>query len=383
MPTGFSKQLLQSSLLTLFFTAGLGGCWGSSAPEPEAKELKTDKDPLSTEAPEAELTHLSKKLYQVGMYSVARDSLASLKDRYPLGAYASFAELKHADSFFFNHEYDQAAKQYEDFLKNYPANLDAPYAKLQAARSHVASARTEGRDRQPWERALVMYDEIVQSYPNTNYAEIARQERIGVVKELSAYDREIIRFYRKRDNAAAVEDRERRFAERWGARLSEVEKEPGTSVEKSLKPLRELPPLTTSPRAVTASNVPTAVVTSTDIKGASAKSTAPAPLIEGRIVVQQVQCSKAESPFATLEVSRVPTALLAYQDSPLLLEPEGGFATVKGIELTARQLAFDCFGSKDLEITSTGDLKLASTGQITVAVLQEPPRILLTPLVRR
>jgi outer membrane assembly lipoprotein YfiO len=200
----------------------LSGCWGSSSDperEPEAKEIKTDKDSSSAETPEAELIKLSKQLYQAGMYSVARDSLASLKDRYPLGAYANFAELKHADSFFFNREYNEAAKAYENIIKNYPGSVDLPYVKLQAARSHIASARDAGRDRQPWERGLVIYDELVTQYPGTAYADIARSERANVIQELTAYDREIIEFYRNQGNQAAVDAREKLFAERWGDRL--------------------------------------------------------------------------------------------------------------------------------------------------------------------
>lgn len=354
----------------------LAGCWGSSSPEPEqeAKELKSGKEALSTEVPEAELTHLSKKLYQVGMYSVARDSLASLKDRYPLGAYASFAELKHADSFFFNREYDQAAKLYEDYVKNYPASSEVPYAKLQAARSHVASAKTDGRDRQPWERALTMYDDIVASFSETAYADLARQERNGVVKELSAYDREIINFYRKTGNTPAVEDRERRFAERWGARLSEVERTSDTTP--TFKSLRELSPIAFVPRPAETQDL-----RQDDSLGAQATATpstsVQAPLTEGRIVVQRVQCSASEPKFATVELTQIPPSLASYDSSPLALTPENGTISIKGTNLTSRQPTFDCFGSKDLEFTPDGDIKISSDQALTVSVLHEPPRLLI------
>lgn len=355
----------------------LSGCWGSSEPEPEqeAKELRTDKDPLATEVPEAELVLLSKRLYQVGMYSVARDSLSSLKDRYPMGAYAAFAELKHADSFFFNHEYDQAAKLYEDYLKNYPAGSEVPYAKLQAARSHVASARTEGRDRQPWERALVMYDGIITSYPQTAYAEVAQQERGGVILELSAYDRDIVNFYRKTGNSAAVEDRERRFKERWGARLTEVEGASSSRTAPVFKNLQQLTPVVFVPRTQEVASVSAPDATK---DGAVSDQSEPKPLIEGRIVVQEVHCSKSDTPFATIELSRIPEPLLGYETSPLSVAPEDGVVVIKGTGLTARQSSFDCFGTKDLEITQEGDVQLASEHPLSVSVLSEPPRLLLT-----
>jgi outer membrane protein assembly factor BamD len=185
----------------------------------EAKELTTKKDEQNAGMPEAELVRLSKKLYQVRMYSLARDSLNSLKDRYPLGAYATFGEIKAADSYFFNGQFNEAAKSYESFLKNFPGHTDTPYVKLQAARSFVASARGGGRDRQPLERGLTIYDELAGEYPNTPYAALARSERQPIIEQLAEYDAEIIEFYRKTGNEAAVRDREQKYQERWASRL--------------------------------------------------------------------------------------------------------------------------------------------------------------------
>jgi len=234
----FSAHSIASTAASLFLCALCllpSGCSSSSdpEPEPEAKELKTSKDSQETDAPEAELVQTSKKLYQIGMYTVARDSFASLKDRYPLGAYANFAEVKYADSFFFNREYNEAAKAYESIIKNYPASPDLPYIKLQAARSHVASARDAGRDRQPWERGLTIYSEIIAAYPGTDYSNLAKAERAKVIEELSAYDREIIEFYRREGNQAAVDAREARFKERWGSLITE----PSPAPEETIAPL--------------------------------------------------------------------------------------------------------------------------------------------------
>jgi outer membrane assembly lipoprotein YfiO len=385
-----AKPLKLKPLHAFAIVSLLAGCFGGSdpAPEPEAKELRTDQDPLATEVPEAELTRLAKKLYQIGMYTVARDSLASLKDRYPMGAHASFAELKHADSFFFNHENDQAAKLYEDYLKNHPGSSEAPYVKLQAARSHVASARTSGRDRQPWERALVMYDDVVTTYRDTAYADVARSERIGVIRELSAYDREIIEFYRKNDNMPAVEERERRFKERWGARLSEVEQAEVAPTILSQKKLRELPALgfvATPPVSSSAIvDEPLAPLAASDTNRQATTPTSE-PLIEGRIVVQAVQCTKGGgtkegAPFATVEVSRIPDRLAVYESSSPSVGPRDGSVLLEGLKLTARQRTFDCFGFGDLEITTAGDLKIVSERPITITVLHDPPRLLLSPL---
>ena len=356
------------------------GCWGSSSdpePEPEAKELKADKDSLSTEVPEAELVKLSKQLYQVGMYTVARDSLASLKDRYPLGAYASFAELKHADSYFFNREYNEAAKAYENIIKNYPGSPDLPYVKLQAARSHISSARDAGRDRQPWERGLVIYDEIVTQYPGSAYSDIAHSERANIIQELTAYDREIIEFYRGQGNQAAVDVREKQFSARWGARLSGANPSGATrgsaSMGVALKdlqlvtlPVHEAPSVDTSPHS------PTETLTA----GATPQA-APNPLVEGRIVVQSVRCNNDGVPFATIEVARLPASLESSGES-LTLSPTDGVVRLVNLNLTARQATWDCFSSQDLTITPEGDLVIKTERSLSSTTLLDPPRILIS-----
>ena len=154
------------------------------------------------------------------MYSIARNSFESIKDRFALGAYGNFAELKVADTYYFNNEYNEAAKFYEGYLKSYPSSPDSPYVELQAARAHVHSANGTGRDRKPLERALAIYDEMVKKYTGTAYAVAAEHERGPLVEQLAAYDQLIINFYKQRENEAAVADRENLYRERWAHRLN-------------------------------------------------------------------------------------------------------------------------------------------------------------------
>ena len=356
------------------------GCWGGSdvepepEPEAEAKELKADKDPLSTEVPEAELVALSKKLYQVGMYTVARDSLASLKDRYPLGAYAGFAEIKHADSFFFNREYNEAAKAYENFIKNYPGSPDLPYVKLQAARAHIASARDAGRDRQPWERGLTIYDELVSNYTGSAYSDIARSERSSVVQELAAYDREIIEFYRREGNQAAVEAREKRFQERWQARLTDsniTHSADGATPQKPLNGLGEIaaPPPEVAEDEPQASQI---VEAQSRLEGSSAT-----PLLEGRIAIQSVQCRSDGIPFAVIELTRLPESV-SESAEPIVIEPVEGQVLIEGLGLTARQEMWNCFGVEDLRLTPEGTIAVQTERGLSFTALNDPPRLLLS-----
>lgn len=207
------------------------------SPDPDVKEIKP-KDAFEDEGgPESDLFAEGKRLYQAQMYSLARNSFESINDRFALGAYGNFAQVKLADTYYYNNEYNEAAKFYEGYLKSYPSSPDSPYVELQAARAHVHSANGTGRDRKPLERALGIYDEMVKKYAGTAYAVAAEHERGPLVEQLAAYDQLIINFYKQRENEAAVADREKLYRERWAHRLNiaktdEAAKDP---------PLRELP----------------------------------------------------------------------------------------------------------------------------------------------
>lgn len=203
--------------------AAASACASTGEPtpsDPEVKEIKAKDSIDDSEGPEGDILAEAKQLYEAGMYSLARDKFQSIKDRFPLGAYGQFSEVKIADCYYFNSEFNEAAKFYEGYMKSYPGSPDSPYIELQAARAHVHSAGGgTGRDRQPLERALLIFDGIVEKYPGSAYSYAAERERSPVVEQLAAYDQLIIDFYKQRGNTAAVEAREKLFAERWSRRL--------------------------------------------------------------------------------------------------------------------------------------------------------------------
>ena len=362
--------------------AALNGCflWSDSSStdneateeEQPAKELKSAGAALSTEAPEPELIRLSKRLYQSGMYSIAQDSLNSLKDRFPLGAYGSFAAIKAADAYYYNREFDKAGKNYEDFLKDYPGSADAPYVKLQAARSHLVSAQGTGRDRQPLERALALFDELISEFPGTPYAVIAASERTPALNDLISYDQFIIAFYEKRGNSAAVTARKKLFQERWGGRMNAGELLP-TSENIPLKPFPA-----TAPMELESENSQALADSLSDSSSDLAPPQATQEEINPELItIKSVACHTEEVPFAMLELSRFPE-IFSLGHVAETLHPTAGIVEVAGLLVRATQPAFNCFEENDLLITSTGVLQIRSTEPLILTTLDNPKRILLT-----
>jgi outer membrane assembly lipoprotein YfiO len=359
----------------------LMGCWStSSSPEPdeaateegedgEAKELSAGDSSAkeSDNKPQAELARIAKRLYQSKMYSVSRDSLQSLGNQGASGAYRAFAEVKLADSYFFNGEHNEASKRYEEFAKNYPSSAEVPYAKLQAARSYLALARGAGRDRKPLESALVLFDDLVKRYPDSDYGAIAAQARVPVIKELAAYDQGIIDFYERLGNTAAVAERKRAFDTQWEDRLRATSATQTSAAEKRLLPLL--------PVAHQALTQEVAEITPPQDKAgitASAVERAASP-----ITVRQITCRRGSEPYAILNVDRVPDALTklgSYEAAP----SDTGLLTMSGLGLRSPRSEFNCFGTKDLRITPEGNMELRTSTAMVITALDAPPRLLLS-----
>ena len=81
------------------------------------KEMDRSADSLIQEGMDA---------YQQKKFARAIEVFQTLKDRYPYSQYAILAELKLADSYYLNKDYELAATSYKDFERLHPANEVIP-----------------------------------------------------------------------------------------------------------------------------------------------------------------------------------------------------------------------------------------------------------------
>ncbi len=191
----------------------------------EVTEGAKTKDSKSVDTPEDELLSKAQKLYESGMYSLARESFSALKLAYPLGPHAELAEIKIADSYFDSSDYAQAASSYEDFAKSRPTSLSTPYALFRAARSRQLSSSGVGRDSSPLERALEYYDKFLTQYPDTIYTDEAKKGRIETLKDLCAYEEKIIKFLERTGKEKAAERHRQELMATWKPRLDVAQKD--------------------------------------------------------------------------------------------------------------------------------------------------------------
>ena len=175
----------------IFFIAGsliflLGGCglFKSEA----SKELERTPDSLISEGLDN---------YQQKKYERAIEAFQKLKDRFPYNQYAIVAELKLADSYFLNKDYELAAVAYKEFEKLHPANEVIPYVIFQLAMCYFKQMPTIDRDQSYASSAIQEFGRLIKSFPKSEYISQAQTNLIIAKKNLVSHEFNIGEFYFK------------------------------------------------------------------------------------------------------------------------------------------------------------------------------------------
>lgn len=356
----------QIHLSALCITSLILVACSSSKPE-EPKELTdpSQKEALevSLDTPEATLLETAKKYYNTGLYSLARHNFEALRAGYPNSQWAEFAEIKIADCMFESAEYEDSAKAYEDFVKNRPSAEPAAYMLFRAARSNQLRQKGIGRDPTPLKKALEQYNQLLASYPDSPYAESAKQQRSETVDTLVKHEERIKHFYEKQDRTQAVAAREKMINEKWVPVVKETHYDKGTTT---------LPPEGVELAAVPEQPAPSgkgeamhAALKKDDIQIMSQA---------GRIL--KIECSGGDNPGVFIYFNRDLPVLEAYKKSQRVLSHNGTLAvTLPGV--IAPEQTSDCFADKDLSLASDGTVRLKTTKDGTALSLSNPSRLFI------
>jgi outer membrane protein assembly factor BamD len=121
------------------------------------------------------------ELYEAGMdamddkdYGDAQDYFSRLKDRFPFSPYSLKAELALGDAYFLDKEYTLALDSYKEFEALHPTHEDIPYVLYQIGTSNYHMFESIDRRQENIKEGLEYFYRLQQTYPNSKYAEAAR-----------------------------------------------------------------------------------------------------------------------------------------------------------------------------------------------------------------
>ena len=140
-------------------------------------------------------------------YDLVFAYLKEIQLKYTYSPYAALAELRTGDAYFQKEDYEQAAIEYEEFLKRHPGHAEAPYATYRLALSYYKEMRSPDRDPLNTRLALQWFNTFLEKYPDNPLAPDAQQRALRCKDRLARREIYIGNFYSSRDNYKAAADR--------------------------------------------------------------------------------------------------------------------------------------------------------------------------------
>ncbi len=202
----FSKTRLVLMAVAVSFS--LAACGGGNTPASKGEAL----DNFTAE-----------EIYKRGEYALENERkpkdavhyFSEVERLYPYSEWAKRALIMQAYSHHRARQYEEARGAAQRFIDNYPGDEDAAYAKYLLALSYYDQIDDIGRDQGLTFQALQGLREVIEQYPDTEYARSAVLKFDLAFDHLAAKEMEIGRYYLKRGHYTAAINRFRVVVEEF------------------------------------------------------------------------------------------------------------------------------------------------------------------------
>jgi outer membrane protein assembly factor BamD len=176
-----SARLLPFLLLAVLL---LGGCgtvrdlfWG---PEPET-------------APE--MLQAGEEAFQEEDYKEAIRQFRRIKERFPFSPQAVQAEIRLADSYFADQQYEAAKQAYKEFESLHPGHKQLPYVLYRIGLANLRQFKSIDLPQDKVREARQYFSRVLQSYPGSKYAKKAREKKEQSESHLAQHEIFVADFY--------------------------------------------------------------------------------------------------------------------------------------------------------------------------------------------
>lgn len=156
-------------------------------------------------APEQIDLKKAKSFQDAGRYDLALEKFEMIKNKYPLTAEATEAELQIAETYYLQGSYVEALAYFQSFQNLHPHHRKIDWVTFRIAMCHYQQIpSTIDRDLTPATKAVEAFSEFLATYPKSSYAKEALDHKKNCLKRLSEKEFYIANFYfdRKKYQAA-------------------------------------------------------------------------------------------------------------------------------------------------------------------------------------
>ena len=152
-------------------------------------------DKIDTSTPEGAYK-LAEEFEKDERYEEAIQKFQDIKNKNPYSRFAALSELKIADLQFKRESYIEAQNAYQLFKDFHPKHEKIDYVTFRLAMSYFNQLpSTIDRDLTMADKAIQYFDEVVNSYPNSQYVLEAKQHRADCLKMKAEKELYIAHFY--------------------------------------------------------------------------------------------------------------------------------------------------------------------------------------------
>jgi outer membrane protein assembly factor BamD len=198
--TGVRRGLLVA--VALGFALSVGGC--SSVGNIFGKKDTQEELP---ERPAGELYNEGLASMQRGNLRKAVESFEEVDRQYPYTEAARKAQVMMAFASYRRGDYEAAITASQRYLSLYPGTPDAAYAQYIIGQSYYHQIPVVTRDQEATRKAMVAMQEIINNYPDSVYANDAREKYAAARDQLAGKEMQIGRYYQERREYVAAVNR--------------------------------------------------------------------------------------------------------------------------------------------------------------------------------
>ncbi len=216
---------LRTAALLVLVTALLSGTTGCSSTKGKTHETET----LTA----AELYHDAERALKVGNFPRASQYLRRLQARFPFSPYAEQAQLQLAYAHFRNDRPEKALAAAKRFIRTYPTHKNVDYAYYLKGLVNFERSRNffdrflpeaeHARDLQFAEQAFFDFSDLVNRFPDSQYAADARQRMVYLRNLMAEQELLVARYYLRRGAWVAAQNRARYTIEHFPGSPQSVE----------------------------------------------------------------------------------------------------------------------------------------------------------------
>ena len=158
--------------------------------------------------------YTAKQIFERGEFDLARNDpdlaaqvFGEVERLYPYSEWAKRALIMQAYSYHQDKDYENSRAAAQRFIDFYPTDEDAAYAQYLLALSYYDQIDEVGRDQGLTFQALQSLRQVIENYPDSEYARSSILKFDLAFNHLAAKEMEIGRYYLKRDHFSAAINR--------------------------------------------------------------------------------------------------------------------------------------------------------------------------------